>query len=1617
MIFRRSAHVILGLMILGSMVFGAGKVDFFPEPKPASVQMQRQKTSYNATEEETKAYDVVNELINNNKGFENELNAFVKKYPQSPNGERLFYNAAYRTYYNEYNKDKGKVAAWCKKYMERYPDGDNIETIASYYNYALEITLEVYAYTAFTPAQDVSVNINARNTGVVDVEIYRIPPDDVKTPLNEIDPFSFPLTKERQVRKMQYQPSRKDYYGSVPLGKLDAGLYAVAVRAKDAMSATIVSVSRLGVISKGDLSHGILFAVDKITGEPVSGAKVRVFTSGLYAGQGTSDQNGLVLVDRRRDGEHFSCIVSKENDIAFVDVSGGYRDNTGLKTYFYADRPIYRPEQTVQFKIILREQQSSMEYALPKDTVYKVVIETPGSKKVFEKELTMNEFGTIADAVSLPKGAELGWYRYRLYLTNGTELGNRYGYYYRGRGRYNSGYGDTQAFRVEEYKKPEFKMTIAPVRASYVKGDTIEVNVGVQYYFGQPVTKGEIEYRVNISERYVPYWYRYPFAWYYYDDEYGYNRGRNGQLYKTGKVETDAKGNCVISFPAKDLPYDADYSVEVRVTDASRRMIEGSATVKVAQAAFAISLTTDKYMYKSGETILVNFDGSDINGKPVAFEGMVSVRRQDWSKDHEENEDLGKEKVKTEASGKGIYRFQPKKNGNYYFSFTAKDANGREVKAERSVYVADYSWHSFFNYSGVNVVFNKDSYEPGDSGTAMIQSPYASAYALITHEGEKLIDYRVVKLASSVGVVDFSVRDEHAPNFYYSVTMVRDNSIATKVLPVVVPPKKKFITVTITPDKEVYRPGETATFRIKTADGRGRAVDSEISIGLVDASLYYLQEEFVKDMRQSFYGKINNRVYTGNSFYAYHYGRRRSVSASKSAMGGSVRDEERSVAREMAAPSAAKKKDKNGSDDDSGGAPEKEPELREYFPDTAFWSPFVRTGANGMAVVAIKMPDTLTTWRTTVRAITKETAVGSGTKENITFKNLLCRLEVPRFITQDDTMIISGIAHNYLSGAKSVRGVLAADGVTLLGDPSQKVNIAPGGEYRYDWRITADKPGRAAFTLKTLTDEESDAMKLTIPVLAHGLERNDVQSFMLKAQSETVTKQMVFPASAIKETYELSISAGGSVSASMLDALPYLIGYPYGCVEQTMSRFLPDVIVGRTITKLKLPSPAILSNLPDMVDKGLARLYELQHGDGGWGWWNNDETHAYMTAYVMYGFSLTRAQYPVRSDVYDRGMRALIHLYEREKPGDTKAYMAHSIACLPQPDKKLIIKLYDDSKGLTTYARALLAMALMKVGERDRAGKLIALIKAKAAETESSCSFSGEGFYYSWQRNDLEVTTHVLHALAMYDPDDAMVPKIINWIMVRKQGNYWVSTKDTAKVVYAFAEYLERTGELAADYWYSVALNGNPVMQGNISAKSLHADKISVTISAEKLLPGSNSITVTKSGTGRLYLSCAAKYFNYEKVIAPTSKNIQIERSYQAVKITKDEQGTVLREERTPIIQGVTSGDEIEVTLTVSSPNTLEYIMIEDYIPAGCEIINRKSGRNWWSHEEFRDEKAVFFLTRFSGEKHIIQYRLRAEIPGTYESLPAVAVSMYFPDVYANTKSDRVSIREKVKRE
>ena len=225
------------------------------------------------------------------------------------------------------------------------------------------------------------------------------------------------------------------------------------------------------------------------------------------------------------------------------------------------------------------------------------------------------------------------------------------------------------------------------------------------------------------------------------------------------------------------------------------------------------------------------------------------------------------------------------------------------------------------------------------------------------------------------------------------------------------------------------------------------------------------------------------------------------------------------------------------------------------------------------------MPENLTSWKTRVWAMGDGAAVGEGSSEVVTAKNLLVRLQAPRFFTQKDEVVLSANIHNYLTTSKQVTAVLEIDEkdgamVTSLDAKVQRrrqdgwelsrvVTIPANAEQRVDWRVRIDQPGQVVVRMKALTNEESDAMQMTFPAYVHGMLKTESFCGVIRPDKDRASITLRVPAERRSEQTRLEIRYSPTLAGAMVDALPYLAEYPYGCTESTLNRFLPAVITSR----------------------------------------------------------------------------------------------------------------------------------------------------------------------------------------------------------------------------------------------------------------------------------------------------------------------------------------------------------------------------------------------------------------------------------------------------------------------
>jgi hypothetical protein len=611
---------------------------------------------------------------------------------------------------------------------------------------------------------------------------------------------------------------------------------------------------------------------------------------------------------------------------------------------------------------------------------------------------------------------------------------------------------------------------------------------------------------------------------------------------------------------------------------------------------------------------------------------------------------------------------------------------------------------------------------------------------------------------------------------------------------------------------------------------------------------------------------------------------------------------------------------------------------------------------------------------------------------------LLVRLQGPRFYLVGDTTLVSAVINNNTNHDIAANAELDAKGLVVTGSKGKRsVNVPALGEARVDWNVRVEQAGEAKLKVTVRGGEFSDAMEKSFPVYEHGIDKLIAKSG--KMRGGAVAVKLPLPKERRAGSTELSVQVSPSLAVTMLDALPYLIDYPYGCTEQTMSRFLPAAIVQKTLADAGLDAKKAmervfggieqatadkthpkgkrdLQELGAITNEGLKRLYDFQRSDGGWGWWKEgNASDRYMSAYVLWGLSLARdAGISVRADVLSRAADYLDHeLVNEQVNADRQAWLLHALsvyyAAIPRKEpssfeQKAFEHLWSTHKSMNAYTRALFALSAHRLGYLEQAKTLAVNLEngvirdtrpdtsvvmegaqSSDASVMATTHWGEEGFWWHWSDSGVEATSFVLMALLTIEPKSELVEPTVNWLLKNRRGAQWSNTKDTAISLLALSQYLKSSGELSGPIEFALSVNGHEIARKKLTRDDvLGAPSRFVVDSA--LVNEENEIKLTRiAGTGPLYFSAEARFFSLEEPIAPAGHELFVRRSYYKKVARKTLlKGTVY--DTVPLLDGgdVQSGDRIEVVVAVETKNDYDYLLFEDLKPAGFEAVEVKSG-------------------------------------------------------------------------
>jgi hypothetical protein len=1397
-----------------------------------------------------------------------------------------------------------------------------------------------------------------------------------------------------------------------------SGVYILEGEHEKVTMTVTLFVSKYGLVTKSAAGKLLVFAQDRATSKPVEGVAIRVL-HGEKPLTGTTGADGLFVAENYKGG-----VVLGTKDGELITTQTYYSERQGAHPLIYitTDRPIYRPNQTVNFRVLHRIENGQSLEVKPGEKMVVEIRDTKGNK-VYEKALALGAFGSAEGSFVLGDEPALG--EYTILTRTEQDAPELHQHDWRWQRFHGNGPHNFMKFRVDEYRKPEYKVDVTFKRSPVLQGDTVDATVLAKYYFGSPVVDAEVKYTVHRR----PHWYSWRSWDFYYDwyvDEeeegiYAAKRGRAwwgpGEQVMQGAGKTDKDGKLPVVFPAQKWEHDAVYTVVAQVTDLSRRTVDGSGTCKATRAEFGLAMSLNKYVYKPGDKINVRVRAAKADDTVVPDQKIV-VKAYDrrWANGKHEDSFLFEAESRTDRTGVADFNLSSDREGGYlWITAEAKDGKGNDVTAGHYAWLCGNNWGGdTVNLNGIDLVPDKKTYTLGDTAQLLVTSQFKNVTLLLTVEGKEIHRHEVIQVKGHTKMVELKIDDPvFAPNVFVGLIAIKENQVVQRQKMLIVNPSHKFVKVEVTPDKAQYRPRQKAVYEVKTTGADGKPVAAEVAVGIVDDSIYALQDEYAPDIRKHFIHRKGVEVATSTSLYYHDWGHaeEKQQGAAKPAAAGAPMHQGFGALREEAGGEGLRK-NRNALKDGRGGEAGEyaATEVRSNFADTMLWRA-VTTDAAGRAKVEVDIPDNLTTWKATARAATADSRFGQETNSVVARKEMIVRLETPRFFTQNDETVVSAVAHNYLESEKEVKIEFAAEGIEVAGEKELKVRIEAGGQKRIDWKARVRSAGSAKITVKALSDADSDAMQLTIPVLAHGTMRWESDAGIVDGK---VTRKVTIPAGRAKDAAEMVVSVAPTHAAMVLDALDYLAGYPYGCVEQTMSRFLPTVVVSKALQKLGLRKPELEKELPAMVAAGLQRLYNFQQPDGGWGWWQHDKSNPWTTAYVVFGLSMARdADHAVEPAVLSRGIAALRSHLASAKEADQQAYLLYALSAAGVRVDDVRSQLTDKLGELKPYSKALLALVLSKDG-RD-AKFVVESIAKDAKVVGGSVHFEG-GTNGGWMDHQMEVTAAVLRAFLKVEPKHELVPRMVHWLSVVRQGNYWGSTKQTAMVVFSLVEYLAHTGDLNPDMTITLTVNGERIFSERVTKDNWHEFEGMRKFKAAKLREGENEVVIEKTGNGNPIWSIYTKTYAEQEDLQPSKGGIQVERIYS--KVINEGGKRILQ--RLESGAEVASGDEIEVMITVSADRNYEWLMMDDPMPSGFEAVREHWGHYgwgrwsyWYSRKEFRDEKVSIAMSTLWQGRHQAAYVMRAETPGDFHVLPTQVFNMYHPEIGGNGAEFRIKVVDK----
>ncbi|MCI0459401.1 MAG: MG2 domain-containing protein [Gemmataceae bacterium] len=1334
------------------------------------------------------------------------------------------------------------------------------------------------------------------------------------------------------------------------------------------------------------------------------------------------------LLERQRWGDYL-VRARKELERARQDASL-YADRHVLAAY--TDRPTYRPGQDVHFKLIVRKLASEpdasadqkpqafraqdfdepLNLSLPdtsKPLPYTVL--APNGHIVASGTLKLSDFGTAAGTVTLNGEAPTGTYGLRVQVGGRARI-------------------VPEVFAVKHYRRPGFEVDLAGVPAKLTQPRDLTLTISGRYYFGKPVVAGHAQVRLVRADR-----------WRSIDDADGrldekgttqltlsLPRHLSAGKYAVVCTLTDDSGRAVSTVHPLELVSTA--------TPAGPGLADVPRFVAVGQE-LVIPTTARELVAEQDKTTLrfpaVKGTAKALFPAPGWYRLTAGAQKVDVFA-------YGGDKHPLSLPRKDQDKDEPaevREPGWVNLSDYGWQEHGDLARCE------DPAGHLF-------ALFDRQQVTVGEKLRLLVFVPQGSARLLFTFEGRTVMDYLVLETPKGAGryqIVELPIKPRHFPAFYLQGRIVSgqgeikrppladrmrelglarddDEGVDPRWCRIdVIDPRRKpgeeQLRVAVEIDRTQYRPSEQVKVRLKVTDRQGQPQRAEVSLGAVDESVYTFGEDSLGGLARFFGTTHEPPSYLPKAWRSSLGNRWRRLEEARSGKGAAQLQD---LQRMMKAQSEARAGQDSAMKQLTSLTDSNRPvalarlggelpvstipaaRLRADFRETATWQPQLLTGPDGVAETTFRLPDSLTRYRLSAVALTKTSEVGVGRARLRVALPLAVQLNLPRFAVEKDRLLAVALLHNDTDRERTCEvrwevGGATLDGVSALNDwkttgegkGTGRVTVPARGTARVGVWLRIDQVVPVTVACHAGDGEVSDAETRSLPVQPLGREREVASNGALTPAAkpgQPQEKQIDLPAGFLAR--DLWVSVASSSEAQALEGLGYLVDYPYGCIEQTMSRFLPAVMVAHATqqTATELP-PDVAAKLPAVLAKGLTRVYSFQHPDGSWGWFDQDDRNDPMTVYVVYGLARCRTTgTPVDKVVLERGCSYLRRqLSEGRLTGEIGGWAWYALALADQANvKELDTWIRQRWAEFTPEARCYLALACRSAGLHEMGERLWAAVRGwQPAGTDRLSLFLNTQIAYGAAWDDCRRSSQQLLAL--------------------RHGDRWEHTRATSWAIEALSQLLAYAPERRAAARVSVEVGGQRVLDvtNPVELRKL-VHRLHLPAGG---LPRREGLTIRITADGPELMHFTLRTTGIQRLdeIAPTGKGIKLLRHLETV-------------EGKPLTGPVKVGQVIRVRLQLELEQEERYLIVEDRRPAGCEFADErlegKVSRNA-AHVDWRDDRVSMFFASLPAGRHEIVYYLRAETPGVSHLLPGCAYPMYREKDRGETAAARVQVKDGVR--